>query len=121
MLLRENVATIYSRDSEVIALIAHFLIYAIFFQISDAIATPIQGVLRGYKDVNPAFWITLLAYWIIGLPLGYVLANYTSWGPYGYWLGLIIGLGIAAILLFQRLFAVQRKIRQQIKEGNPGS
>ncbi|MNN45973.1 Multidrug resistance protein NorM [compost metagenome] len=118
MFFRENVAAIYSNDSEVIALITHFLIYAIFFQISDAIATPIQGVLRGYKDVNPAFWITLLAYWIIGLPLGYFLANYTSQGPYGFWLGLIIGLGIAALLLFQRLFTVQRKIQIQLKEGN---
>ncbi|MNO61277.1 Multidrug resistance protein MdtK [compost metagenome] len=119
MVFRENVAAIYSKDSEVITLITHFLIYAIFFQISDAIATPIQGVLRGYKDVNPAFWITLLAYWIIGLPLGYVLANYTSQGPYGFWLGLIIGLGIAALLLFRRLYTVQRKLHLQLKEGNP--
>ncbi|MNZ77932.1 Multidrug resistance protein NorM [compost metagenome] len=118
MFFREYVAAIYSNDSEVIALITHFLIYAIFFQLSDAIATPIQGVLRGYKDVNPAFWITLLAYWIIGLPLGYVLANYTSQGPYGFWLGLIIGLGIAALMLFQRLFTVQRRMQLQLKEGN---
>lgn len=51
----EQVARLYSTDLQVIQLAQHFLIYAIFFQISDAVATPTQGALRGYKDVNPAF------------------------------------------------------------------
>ncbi|MEK3876730.1 MATE family efflux transporter [Paenibacillus sp. FSL M7-0420] len=104
-----HVAGLYSDDHEVISLIQHFLIYAIFFQISDAIATPTQGVLRGYKDVNPAFVICFIAYWVIGLPVGYVLATYTELGAYGYWIGLITGLGIGAILLLTRLVRVQRR------------
>ncbi|MFD1776312.1 MATE family efflux transporter [Paenibacillus rhizophilus] len=104
-----HVAGLYSTDPEVIGLIRHFLIFAIFFQISDAIATPIQGVLRGYKDVNPAFIICFVAYWIIGLPVGYVLAEYTDLGAYGYWIGLITGLAIGAILLLSRLVKVQRR------------
>ncbi|MNJ39103.1 Multidrug resistance protein MdtK [compost metagenome] len=105
-----QVAQIYSKEIDVINLIQHFLIYAIFFQISDAIATPTQGVLRGYRDVNSTFWITLMAYWIVGLPLGYILANYTSNGPYGYWIGLITGLAIAAVLLLYRLKKIQTKM-----------
>lgn len=104
-----HVAGLYSDDHEVISLIQHFLIYAIFFQISDAIATPTQGVLRGYKDVNPAFIICFIAYWVIGLPVGYLLATYTELGAYGYWIGLITGLGIGAILLLARLVRVQRR------------
>ncbi|AIQ52027.1 MATE family efflux transporter [Paenibacillus sp. FSL R7-0331] len=103
-----HVAGLYSDDSQVIELIQHFLIYAIFFQISDAIATPTQGVLRGYKDVNPAFIICFIAYWVIGLPTGYLLATYTDMGAYGYWIGLIAGLAIGAILLLGRLVKVQR-------------
>ncbi|GAA0133838.1 MATE family efflux transporter [Paenibacillus sp. YSY-4.3] len=113
MLFRQNVALIYSSESEVVQLIMHFLIYAIFFQLSDAIATPIQGALRGYKDVNPAFWITLLAFWIIGLPLGHVLANYADQGAYGYWVGLISGLAVAAVLLTWRLLSVQRNFAKR--------
>lgn len=113
MLFRQNVAQIYSGEQEVVQLIMHFLIFAIFFQLSDAIATPIQGALRGYKDVNPAFWITLLAFWVIGLPLGHVLANYTQQGAYGYWVGLISGLAVAAVLLAWRLLAVQRQFAKQ--------
>jgi len=104
-----HVAGLYSDEPEVINLIQHFLIYAIFFQISDAIATPTQGVLRGYKDVNPAFIICFVAYWIIGLPTGYVLATYTDMGAYGYWVGLITGLAIGAVLLLSRLIIVQRR------------
>ncbi|MDQ0493705.1 MATE family multidrug resistance protein [Paenibacillus brasilensis] len=105
----EQVARLYSTDPQVIQLTQHFLIYAIFFQISDAIATPTQGALRGYKDVNPAFLLTFLSYWVIGLPVGYILARWTSWGPYGYWIGLITGLAIGAILLLGRLMLVQRR------------
>ncbi|MGG6313444.1 MATE family efflux transporter [Paenibacillus macerans] len=110
MLFRQDVAELYSSEPAVVALIKHFLVYAIFFQLSDAIATPTQGVLRGYKDVNPGFWISLLAYWIIGLPLGFVLANYTTQGPYGYWIGLITGLAVAAVLLLYRLVVIQRRL-----------
>lgn len=115
-----SVAGLYSNEPEVISLIRHFLIYAIFFQISDAIATPTQGVLRGYKDVNPAFIICFAAYWIIGLPTGYLLATYTSMGAYGYWVGLIAGLAIGAILLLSRLVKVQRNFRVQPVDKTAG-
>ncbi|WP_248549263.1 MATE family efflux transporter [Paenibacillus odorifer] len=108
-----HVAGLYSDEPDVISLIQHFLIYAIFFQISDAIATPTQGALRGYKDVNPAFIICFIAYWVIGLPTGYVLATYTDLGAFGYWIGLITGLAIGATLLLSRLIKVQRRYAAQ--------
>lgn len=109
----QYVAGLYSDESNVIALTKHFLIYAIFFQISDAIATPVQGALRGYKDVNPAFIITFISYWVIGLPVGYVLATFTTLGAYGFWIGLITGLAVGATLLLWRLVKVQRNNRRQ--------
>ncbi|WNS73865.1 MATE family efflux transporter [Bacillus sp. DTU_2020_1000418_1_SI_GHA_SEK_038] len=106
---RSEVAGIYSNDPEVINLTAQFLIYAIFFQLSDAIQAPVQGVLRGYKDVNITLIMTLISYWVIALPFGYFLANYTNWGAYGYWIGLITGLAAGAICLSSRLVLIQRK------------
>ncbi|MGF7045801.1 MATE family multidrug resistance protein [Paenibacillus sp. DS2015] len=105
----KQVAGLYSQESHVIELIQHFLIYAIFFQISDAVATPTQGALRGYKDVNPAFIITFISYWVIGLPLGYVLDRNSLLGADSYWIGLIVGLAIGATLLLWRLIRVQRR------------
>lgn len=113
----EQIAGVYSNDREVIALTQHFLIYAIFFQISDAIATPTQGALRGYKDVNPALIITFVAYWIIGLPVGYITATYTSLGAFGYWVGLIAGLAVGATALLWRLFLVQKQASVRMVEN----
>jgi MATE family multidrug resistance protein len=105
---RYQVAGLYSNETVVINLIAHFLIYALFFQISDATQATAQAALRGYKDVNLSFIVTLVAYWIICLPLGYLLATYANMGATGYWLGLTVGLLAAAIALSIRLIYIQK-------------
>lgn len=104
---RSEIAALYSDNHLVQKLTTQFLLYALFFQLSDAIQAPIQGALRGYKDVNTTFWMAFVSYWIIGLPLGYFLAQTTDLGPFGYWIGLIIGLATGAICLSIRLFFVQ--------------
>ncbi|MFF2459448.1 MULTISPECIES: MATE family efflux transporter [Peribacillus] len=107
-LFREPVAALYTKDHEVMMLTSHFLIYAIFFQISDALQAPIQGILRGYKDVNVTFAMSLVSYWILGLPIGYFFAKYTDMGAFGYWIGLISGLALGAIGLAARLRFIQQ-------------
>ncbi|WP_318508848.1 MATE family efflux transporter [Bacillus sp. T3] len=107
LLFRDGIAGIYTDDPSVQKLTAHFLLYALFFQLSDAIQAPIQGALRGYKDVNITFIMALVSYWVIGLPLGYFLAKYSDLGPYGYWVGLISGLAFGAIFLSYRLWSIQ--------------
>lgn len=106
---RTEIADIYSNDPFVIKMAGNFLIYALFFQLSDAVMAPIQGALRGYKDVNFTFLVSFIAFWVIGLPIGYVFATYTGFEAYGYWVGLIVGLGIGAIGLAFRLIHVQKK------------
>lgn len=115
IVFREGVASIYTNDAKVLVLAQHFLIYAIFFQFSDAIATPIQGALRGYKDVNSSFILSFISFWVIGLPLGYVLAIFTDLDAYGYWVGLIIGLAFGAISLTARLIRVQRNHERKVE------
>ena len=105
---RDSIAGFYTTDRNVLFYASNFLLYAIGYQFSDAIQAPIQGVLRGYKDVNSTFFITLIAYWLIGLPSGLILARSEHLGPYGYWIGLITGLGFSAIGLCMRLIYVQR-------------
>lgn len=112
-----QVASMYTNDPTVIVLAQHFLMYALFFQVSDAIAAPIQGALRGYKDVNATLIMTMVAYWIIGLPLGYVLGNYTNLGASGYWIGLISGLAFAALSLSIRLIRLQKQRSKEVAMG----
>jgi len=112
----EAVAALYSNDPAVIRTAAHFMILAIFFQLSDAIAAPTQGALRGFKDVNVTFLLTITAYWIIGLPLGFYLERETALGPDGYWWGLIGGLAVGATLLLGRLIQIVKKTKGEVTE-----
>lgn len=106
---RYSIADLYTNEKEVLELTASFLLFALCFQVSDAIQAPVQGALRGYKDVNSTFITTLLSYWVIGLPTGYLLATQTNLGPYGYWIGLITGLTCGAIGLSARLIYIQKR------------
>ncbi|MES9682928.1 MATE family efflux transporter [Bacillus sp. AFS001701] len=107
-LFRYDVAGWYTNDPSVQILAGGFLIFAVMFQLFDAIAAPIQGALRGYKDVNATLIMMILAYWVIALPVGYALSN-TNLGAKGYWVGLIVGLGVSALTLSFRLAQLQIK------------
>lgn len=106
---REQIAGIYTTDETVIHLTVQFFVFAALFQLSDAIQAPVQGALRGYKDVNVTFIMAIISYWVIGLPIGYLLSKFTDFGPFGYWIGLIVGLTAGAITLTYRLIRIQRK------------
>lgn len=108
--MREHIAGLYSSDPAVIRLAVQFLVFAALFQVSDAIQAPVQGALRGYKDVNITFVMAVVSYWIIGLPVGYLLAAFTEFDAFGYWIGLIAGLSAGAITLSIRLLIKQKKI-----------
>jgi len=108
-ILREPVANMYTTDGKVLEYAGHFLIYAAIFQLSDAIQAPVQGALRGYKDVTVTFIMAIISYWVIGLPVGYALATHTDLGPFGYWTGLVAGLTTGAITLLIRLLLVQKR------------
>lgn len=111
LLFREQIASVYTNDKYVIELTVQFFFFAALFQLSDAIQAPVQGALRGYKDVTITFIMAIISYWIIGLPTGYILANYTSFERFGYWIGLIVGLSIGAITLTIRLVYLQKKMK----------
>ncbi|MFD1037606.1 MATE family efflux transporter [Virgibacillus byunsanensis] len=116
----DMVAALYNSNPEVIKLTKHFIYYAIFFQLADAFGAPIQGALRGYKDVNITLIMAFISYWIIGLPTGWLLANYTALEPFGYWVGIIVGLSCGAIALLFRLLYLQKKY-VAIEENSPAS
>ena len=108
---RYYVAALYSPDREIILLAGNFLLYDVVFQFCDATAAPIQGILRGYKDMKAPFYFSLIAYWVISLPLGIGLDIWGGQGPYGYWQGLIAGIFFSALFLTLRLKYIEKKVR----------
>ncbi|MET4080495.1 MATE family multidrug resistance protein [Pedobacter sp. UYP30] len=93
---------IISSDVEVVDIAAHLLIIAGFFQLFDGTQVIGLGVLRGLGDVNIPTLITFFAYWVVGIPIGYLLGFHFHLGVNGIWYGLTFGLLTASILLFFR-------------------
>jgi MATE family multidrug resistance protein len=96
------IATLYTDDAAVAAMAAQLLLLAAVFQFSDGIQVSANGALRGLKDTTVPMAITALAYWGIGMPVGWWLAFHLDFGARGMWIGLIAGLTAAAGLLFAR-------------------
>lgn len=88
------VANLYGTDPEFIRRTMSFLTYGLLFQLLDAIAAPLQGALRGYKDTKIPFMLCVMGFWVIGLPTGFLLDYCTNLGPYAYWIGCIVGMEI---------------------------
>lgn len=113
LLVPERVAALYTSDGAVIALAGQLLVLAGLFQFSDGIQVASNGALRGLKDTRMPMLITVLAYWGIGMPVGWYLAFRAGQGARGMWMGLIAGLSAAAVLLFLRFHRQARHGRWQ--------
>ncbi|HDL8729327.1 TPA: MATE family efflux transporter [Yersinia enterocolitica] len=113
VVFREHIALLYNKTPEVVVMASHLMLLAALYQLSDAIQVIGSGVLRGYKDTRSIFFITFTAYWLLGLPSGYLLGltDYVvpAMGPSGFWIGFVIGLTSAAILMVLRIRWLQKQ------------
>lgn len=82
----------------------NLIFVAALFQFVDGAQIMALGLLRGVKDTHAPMIIAAISYWVIGVPSGYVLGFWTDLGGVGVWLGLVVGLTVAAILLLWRFF-----------------
>ncbi|MBK0379462.1 MATE family efflux transporter [Mucilaginibacter segetis] len=105
---------IYTSDKNVISIAKQLLIVAALFQLFDGTQVVGLGVLRGMGDVNIPTLITFISYWVIGLPIGYILGIHTGLGVAGVWYGLVCGLMSASVLLFIRFQLISKRNHLQI-------
>lgn len=110
---RPQLAALFTDNPVVQAQAMHLLIFALAYQLFDGWQVNVAGILRGLQDTTVPMWITLFCYWLVALPLGTYLVRYTDIGAQGFWMALVLGLFLAAILLSLRLIYRQRQIKQQ--------
>ena len=108
---RKNVASLYGHDPEFVQLTANFMTYSLFFQLADTFAAPLQGILRGYKDTVIPFYLGLLGYWGVAIPLGLFLDYSTNLDAYSYWIGLIVSLVVSGLLYQWRLQVIMKRFK----------
>lgn len=113
----EQIAALYSDDAEVLLLAPVLMMYCVVFFFPETLQVMAIGILRGFKDSRTIFLVTIVAYWIVGMPIGYSLGyGYLGdalEGAEGFWLGFIFSLTCASVLLGGRLLYLF------IKEKNP--
>ena len=93
----------------IIAMGAMLLVYAALFQLTDALQVVALGFLRGVHDTRVPMVIAGFSYWVVGMPVAYGLAFPLGVGPAGLWLGLCVGLTLAAIMLMWRFWRGVRR------------
>ncbi|GIV38754.1 MAG: MATE family efflux transporter [Thermonema sp.] len=124
----EPVIRLYTHDYEVVLFASSVIFVFMFYQLFDGIQAVGVGILRGVFDVNVPTLITIFAYWVVCLPIAYLLANKVDWmtvaswwgesvppaevNKYrlmGLWIGLTTGLGVSATLLTARFYLLTRE------------
>jgi MATE family multidrug resistance protein len=94
----------FTPEADVVSLAARLLVVAAIFQIFDGGQVIGAAALRGLADVRVPMGITFVAYWVIALPLAYLLGVRGGYGAVGIWWALAAGLASAALLLGWRFY-----------------
>ena len=103
ILFREPIATLFTDNSEVIALTAQLMLLIAVYQFSDAVQGLSISMLRGIQDVKIIMPIVMCSYLLINIPVGCMLAYSFGMECHGLVIGLILGLSVAALLTCVRL------------------
>lgn len=113
VIFRSPIINIFTHEIDVITICLQLIILLAIYQVSDYLQVVASNVLRGYKDTKSIFFITLISYWVVGLPVGYILGLtdlvIQPIGAAGFWIGIILGLAVAAFLLIGRMIYIQKQ------------
>ncbi|MEO9144242.1 MAG: MATE family efflux transporter [Ginsengibacter sp.] len=102
IVFRNSLPFLFNNNAEVVSLTSYLILFAAIFQVSDSTQAVSAGLLRGIKDVKIPTVFIAVAYWGIGIPVGYILAFHYKMGAAGIWTGFIAGLSFSALFLSLR-------------------
>jgi len=109
LLFPTEIIGVYTNDMSVVNTAVKLLYMAAIFMICDGLQVTTAGALRGMKDTVVPMFMSGISYWLVGFPLGYFLAEEKGLLAVGYWIGIIAGLSMAALLLSYRLRILFRR------------
>jgi MATE family multidrug resistance protein len=98
---------IFTNDPTLVKICVPIMLLAGIFQVFDGLQVSLSGIFKGIKQTNTVMIGDLFAYWVIGLPLGFLLAFHYKMNLYGFWIGLtlsIFSLSMILLLILMRHF-----------------
>ena len=96
-------------NANAVLLASTFLVVAGVFQLVDGAQVVAAHSLRGLSDTKVPMLFAILGYWVVGLPVAYVLGFVVGWRGVGIWIGLAAGLALVAVILVTR-FAMRERL-----------
>jgi len=112
LLFPGELARFYTADSGVLAIAGSLIVLGGLFAVFDGLQAVCIGILRGIGDTRWPVAISMIGYWLIGLPVSVLLGFHLGWGPDGLWWGLVLGLAVTAVVLLAR---VRVRLRQTLR------
>jgi MATE family multidrug resistance protein len=94
--------SLYIDELPVIDIASRLIFIAVLFQLVDGLQVIELGILRGLNDLKIPTYITIVAYWLIGIQTSYIIGIHYNGGAQGVWIGYLAGLGASSIMLFIR-------------------
>ncbi|MCK9627457.1 MAG: MATE family efflux transporter [Bacteroidales bacterium] len=110
ILLRSFIPLAFTADSQVIYLSSRLLIISALFQVFDATQLACLACLRALADVRKPLLFSVISYYLVCLPLGYLCGNILGYGAIGVWVGLLLGLVFAASLFLWRFNIISKRL-----------
>lgn len=111
---RTEIIRLYTDDARVVATASSLLVLCAVYQASDATQALMAGLLRGCHDTAVITWANLGSYWLLGFPLSFILIRtdllVPAMGPAGAWWSFIIGLSVAALILYLRFRHTRKRL-----------
>lgn len=103
------IARLFIDEAQVVALVVALMPVAAAFQVFDGVQAVAFGALRGAGDTRLPALANMIGYWVVGLPLGYLIGIEWTGDPRALWGGVALALAVVAGLLLWRLRAVMRR------------
>ncbi|MCK9304975.1 MAG: MATE family efflux transporter [Bacteroidales bacterium] len=116
IIFRKEIPYIFTNVPEVNELASKLLIISALFQVFDAIQLSSLAALRALADVKKPLFMSVISYYLVCLPLGYICGTLLDLGVIGVWTGLSLGLVFAAVLFLVRFNKISRKLTA-VQEG----
>ena len=105
-LLRHDIASLFTDNQEVNAIVATLMIPLVLYQFGDGMQVTFANALRGLGDVKKLMLYSFVAYIVISLPLSYIFGILMDGKAFGVWMGFPFGLTTAGLLYLRRFMKV---------------